>query len=161
MAFGEFGASAFGRVFTEGFDFSPRLADHNPAELALLIGDAALAFCLVDMFNTTGTLYGACARGDLLTPEGNVPNMERAMLAADGGHRLRRGVRHLHRQLLCGGVRRHHRGRQDRAGHHDHRRTVPCGHVFQSGGLPVPNCATAAFLIYGGILMMDCTKKIN
>ena len=25
----------------------------------------------------------------------------------------------------------------------------------------VPNCATAAALIYVGILMMDCTKKIN
>ena len=80
-AFGEFGASAFGRVFTEGFDFSPYLADHNPAELALLIGTTALAFCLVDMFDTIGTLYGACARGNLLTPEGEVPNMERAMLA--------------------------------------------------------------------------------
>ena len=28
-----------------------------------------------------GTLYGACTRGNLLTPEGEVPNMERAMLA--------------------------------------------------------------------------------
>ena len=33
------------------------------------------------MFDTIGTLYGACARGNLLTPEGEVPNMERAMLA--------------------------------------------------------------------------------
>ena len=36
-AFEAFGASAFGRVFTEGFDFSYYLADHNVAQLALLI----------------------------------------------------------------------------------------------------------------------------
>ena len=40
-----------------------------------------LAFCMVDMFDTLGTLYGACATGNMLTPEGNVPNMDKAMLA--------------------------------------------------------------------------------
>ena len=40
-----------------------------------------LAFCMVDMFDTLGTLYGACAAGNMLTKEGNVPNMDKAMLA--------------------------------------------------------------------------------
>lgn len=33
------------------------------------------------MFDTLGTLYGACSRGDLLTKDGEIPNMEKAMLA--------------------------------------------------------------------------------
>ena len=36
---------------------------------------------MVDMFDTLGTLYGACSAGNLLTKEGDVPNMNRAMLA--------------------------------------------------------------------------------
>lgn len=80
-AFADFGSQAFGKVFTEGFDFSAYLAEHTSTELVVLIITTALAFCLVDMFDTLGTLYGACARGDLLTKDGKVPNMDKAMLA--------------------------------------------------------------------------------
>ena len=80
-AFVDFGTQSFGKVFTEGFDFSAYLADHSMAALIILIVTTALAFCLVDMFDTLGTLYGACARGNMLTKEGDVPNMEKAMLA--------------------------------------------------------------------------------
>lgn len=80
-AFGEWGSQAFGKVFTQGFDFSAYLANHTTAELVILIITTALAFCLVDMFDTLGTLYGACSRGDLLTKEGQVPNFEKAMLS--------------------------------------------------------------------------------
>ena len=80
-AFAEFGTQSFGKVFTEGFDFSAYLADHSTAALIVLIVTTALAFCLVDMFDTLGTLYGACARGNMLTETGDVPNMEKAMLA--------------------------------------------------------------------------------
>lgn len=69
-AFYDFGTQAFGRVFTEGFDFSAYLENHSNMELIILIVTSALAFCLVDMFDTIGTLYGACARGNLLTDEG-------------------------------------------------------------------------------------------
>ena len=80
-AFAEFGTQAFGKVFTEGFDFSQYLANNSTGSLIVLIITSALAFCLVDMFDTIGTLYGACARGGLLTSEGKVPNMNKAMLA--------------------------------------------------------------------------------
>lgn len=160
-AFGEFRASAFGRVFTEGFDFSTYLADHNPAELALLIGTTALAFCLVDMFDTIGTLYGACARGNLLTPEGEVPNMERAMLADAVA-------------TVCGAVC----GTSTVSSYVEASAGIAEGGktglaAMATGGLfllamffspvasLVPSCATSAALIYVGILMMDCTKKIN
>ena len=80
-AFGEFGSQAFLKVFTEGFDFSAYTAAHGSANLILTILTTALAFCMVDMFDTIGTLYGACARGNMLTAEGEVPNMDKAMLA--------------------------------------------------------------------------------
>ena len=51
----------------------------------MLFITTALAFCMVDMFDTMGTLYGACRGGNLLVDNGNgefeVPNMNKAMLA--------------------------------------------------------------------------------
>ena len=71
----------FGKVFTEGFDFSAYVSAHGTADLVVVFITTSLAFCMVDMFDTLGTLYGACACGNMLTPEGNVPNMDKAMLA--------------------------------------------------------------------------------
>ena len=72
---------SFGKVFTQGFDFSHYLANHTTADLVLIIATTALAFCMVDMFDTLGTLYGACSRGDMLDENGQVPNFEKAMLS--------------------------------------------------------------------------------
>lgn len=86
-AFVKFGTETFGKVFTEGFNFSEYLGkDGNTVgSLVIVIITSSLAFCLVDMFDTMGTLYGACARGNLLIEkedgEKEVPNMEKAMLA--------------------------------------------------------------------------------
>lgn len=82
-----FGNEAFGKVFTEGFDFSAYLAKDGSSVggLVILFITTALAFCMVDMFDTMGTLYGACRGGNLLEADENgelrVPNMDRAMLA--------------------------------------------------------------------------------
>ena len=80
-AFKEFGTQAFGKVFTEGFDFSPYIAEHGMSNFIVMFLTTMLAFCMVDMFDTLGTLYGACAAGNMLTKDGNVPNMDKAMLA--------------------------------------------------------------------------------
>ena len=80
-AFAEFGTQAFGKVFTEGFDFSAFIADNGVAQFILLLITSSLAFCLVDMFDTLGTLYGACKAGNLLDKDGNVPNLNKAMMA--------------------------------------------------------------------------------
>ena len=80
-AFKDFGSMAFGKVFTEGFDFSPYIAEHGMSNFIVMFLTTMLAFCMVDMFDTLGTLYGACAAGNMLTKEGNVPNMDKAMLA--------------------------------------------------------------------------------
>ncbi|MCM1042755.1 MAG: NCS2 family permease [Corallococcus sp.] len=81
--FVDFGTQSVGQVFVNGFNFDAYLQaeGHSPAGLVLVIITSALAFCLVDMFDTLGTLYGACARGNLLDEKGEVPNMNRAMLA--------------------------------------------------------------------------------
>ena len=160
-AFGSFGASAFGRVFTEEFDFSAYLAGHNPAELALLISTTTLAFCLVDMFDAIGTLYGACARGDLLTREGEVPNMKQAMLAdavatawgavcgtstvssyVESSAGIAEGGKTGLAAMATGGL-------------------FLLAMFFSPAASLVPGCATSAALIYVGILMMGCTKKID
>ena len=80
-AFKDFGSMAFGKVFTEGFDFSAYIAANGSTNFIVTFLTTMLAFCMVDMFDTLGTLYGACATGNLLTKEGNVPNMDKAMLA--------------------------------------------------------------------------------
>ena len=80
-AFKDFGAQAFGKVFTEGFNFSPYIAEHGTGNFVIMFLTTMLAFCMVDMFDTLGTLYGACSAGNMLTPEGDVPNMDKAMLA--------------------------------------------------------------------------------
>ena len=86
-AFAAFGSESFGKVFTEGFDFSGYLAGegHTVGSLVITFATTSLAFCMVDMFDTLGTLYGACRGGNLLVKdekgEETVPNMDRAMLA--------------------------------------------------------------------------------
>ena len=80
-AFKDFGTQAIGKVFTEGFDYSAYITANGTGAFVVMFVTSMLAFCMVDMFDTLGTLYGACACGNMLTPEGNVPNMDKAMLA--------------------------------------------------------------------------------
>ena len=85
-AFRDWGSQSFLAVFTSGFDFSGYLAEHSQVELIVAIASQALAMAMCDMFDTMGTLYGACRGGDLLeknpeTGEEEVPKLEQAMLA--------------------------------------------------------------------------------
>jgi Permeases len=160
-AFADFGSQAFGKVFTEGFDFSAYLAEHTSTELVVLIITTALAFCLVDMFDTLGTLYGACARGDLLTKDGKVPNMDKAMLADAVA-------------TTCGavcGTSTVTTFVESSAGVAEGGRTGLSSMVtgalffiamfFSPVAALVPGCATAAALIYVGVLMMNCVRNID
>lgn len=160
-AFQEFGTQAFGKVFTEGFDFSAYIEAHGEANLALVVITSSLAFCLVDMFDTIGTLYGACARGNMLTEKGEVPNMDKAMLAdaiatttgaicgtstvttfvessagvAEGG---RTGLTSMFTALF-----------------------FFIAMFLSPVAQLIPGCATAAALVYVGVLMMACVKEID
>lgn len=160
-AFKEFGTESLFKVFTEGFDFSAYIANNGTANLVLVIVTSALAFCLVDMFDTMGTLYGACARGGLLDKDGNVPNMNRAMLADAVATTT---------GAICGtstvttfveassGVAE--------GGRTGLSAMVTAALFFIAMFLSpvaalVPGCATATALIYVGILMVNCVKDID
>ncbi|MBP3705919.1 MAG: NCS2 family permease [Clostridia bacterium] len=86
-AFEDFVDTSFGKVFTDGFNFDAYLAvkGHSVSGLIIAFVTTALAFCMVDMFDTMGTLYGACRGGNLLIKnekgEDEIPNMNKAMLA--------------------------------------------------------------------------------
>lgn len=160
-AFRAFGTEAFGKVFTEGFDFSNYITANGTANFALTIITTSLAFCMVDMFDTLGTLYGACARGNMLDEKGEVPNMDKAMLAdavatttgaicgtstvttfvessagvAEGG---RTGLSSMFTALF-----------------------FFVAMFLSPVAQLIPGCATAAALIYVGVLMMACVKEID
>lgn len=79
-AFKDFATLSFGKVFTEGFDFSAYIAAHGTFDFVVMFVTTMLAFCMVDMFDTLGTLYGACSAGNMLK-DGEIPNVNRAMLS--------------------------------------------------------------------------------
>lgn len=162
-AFGEWADQSLVKVFTEGFDFSGYLATegNNVGSLVLLLVTSSLAFCIVDMFDTLGTLYGACARGNMLTAEGEVPNMNRAMLA-DAIATCTGAV--------CG-TSTVTTFVESSAGIAEGGRTgltsmvVALGFVVAMFLAPIaqliPNCATATALIYVGVLMMNGVKELD
>ena len=82
-AFAAWGKDSAGVVFYEGFDFSHYLSveGNNGGTLAVVLITSALSLCMIDMFDTIGTLYGACAKGNLLDKDGTPVRMEKMMLA--------------------------------------------------------------------------------
>ncbi len=160
-AFREFGQLSLFRVFKEGFDFSAYVATHGGANLALTIATTALAFCMVDMFDTLGTLYAACERANLMDENGEPINMNKGMLSDAIGTTI---------GAICGtstvttfsevnaGVA---------AGGRTGLTAVFCGGFFFIAmflspiAQLVPSCATAAALIYVGLLMISAVKNID
>ena len=82
-AFVAWGQDSVGAVFYEGFNFDAYLGieGNNGGTLAVVLLTSALSLCMIDMFDTIGTLYGACSKGDLLDKNGTPIRMERMMLA--------------------------------------------------------------------------------
>lgn len=160
-AFKDWGMQSAGKVFTEGFNFGPYLKENGAWSLALLIFTSALSLCMLDMFDTIGTLYGACARGKLLDENGMPIRMDRMMLsnalAATVG-----AVAGISTVTTCA---------ESSSG------VVAGGKTgftaFVTGVLfflamflsPVaqliPSCATGAALMWVGVLMMNSVKEID
>ena len=80
-AFADWGKNAAGVVLYKGWDFSGYLASNNAGQLVLLLITTALSLCMIDMFDTIGTLYGACRQGNLLDSNGVPLNMNKMLLA--------------------------------------------------------------------------------
>ena len=148
-------------MFTEGFNFTPYIEANGMGSFVIMFITTALAFCMVDMFDTLGTLYGACARGNMLLPNGEVPNMDKAMLA--DAIATTTGA-------ICGtstvttfvessaGV-----GEGGRTGLASMSTAVFFFIAMFLSPLAqlIPSCATAAALIYVGVLMMNCVREIE
>lgn len=138
-AFRDFGTQAFAAVFKSGFDFSAFIAANGTGAFVVMLLTTMLAFCMVDMFDTLGTLYGACSAGNMLDKDGNVPNMDRAMLADALRYLCRRRLRHLHRHHLRGVLCRRGRGRPHGSGLYGYRGDVLHRHVPVPGGSADPH----------------------
>lgn len=161
QAFKEFGSQSLFKVFTDGFDFSAYTADHGSANLILTIITTALAFCMVDMFDTLGTLYAACERAGLLDEKGEPLNMNRGMLsdaiATTTGAICGTSTVTTFSEVNAGVA----------AGGRTGLTSVFCGIFFFIAmflspiAQLVPSCATAAALIYVGLLMMGSIKNID
>ena len=160
-AFKEFSAQSLFMVFKEGFDFSAFAAEHGQANLILTIATTALAFCMVDMFDTLGTLYAACERAGLMDEKGEPLNMNEGMLSdavatsigAICGTSTVTTFSEVNAGVAAGG----------RTG----LTSVFCGSCFFVAmflspiAQLVPGCATAAALIYVGFLMMGSIKNVD
>lgn len=176
-AIGDFFKYSFFKVFTEGFDFSGYLngeyltfgkngalipgVSHSVGDLILLLFTSSLAFCIVDMFDTLGTLYGACARGDLLDEKGEVPNLNQAMLAdaiaTCAGAVCGTSTVTTFVESSAGTAVGGKTGLTSMV-------TAACFFVamfLTPIAKLIPTCATSAALIYIGVLMMSCVTKID
>ncbi|MBQ8502760.1 MAG: NCS2 family permease [Clostridia bacterium] len=160
-AFKEFGTQSLFKVFTDGFDFSAFVAEHGKTNLVLTIVTTALAFCMVDMFDTLGTLYAACERANLLDENGEPLNMNKGMLsdaiATTVGSFCGTSTVTTFSEVNAGVA----------AGGRTGLTSVFCGLFFFVAmflspiAQLVPGCATAAALIYVGILMIGSIKNID
>lgn len=160
-AFKNWGDLAVGQVFANGFNFDGYLATHNGGDLTLVIITSSLAFCMVDMFDTMGTLYGACARGEMLEKDGSIPNMNNAMLcdaiATTTGAIAGTSTVTTFVESSAGIAAGARTGLSSLV-------TAGCFLVamFLSPiAEMIPSCATSIALIYVGVLMMNCVRDIE
>lgn len=160
-SFKEFGTQSFGKVFTEGFNFAPYIEANGAASFVLVLITTALAFCMVDMFDTIGTLYGACARGNLLDKDGSIPNMNKAMMAdaiaTTAGAVCGTSTVTTYVESSAGVAEGGRTGLSSMA-------TAAMFFIamfLSPVAAFIPSCATAAALIYVGVLMMNCVKDID
>ena len=157
----EFGSQSFLAVIKEGFDFSAYTAQHGSTNLILTILTTALAFGMVDMFDTLGTLYAACERADLLDEHGDPINMNEGMLsdaiATTVGALCGTSTVTTFSEVNAGVA----------AGGRTGLTSVFCGMFFFVAmflspiAQLVPSCATAAALIYVGYLMVVSVKNVK
>jgi len=120
-----------------------------------------ITFCIIDMFDTIGTLVGTASRAGMLDKEGNMPNMKEALLsdaigttvgAATGTSTVTTFVE------SASGVE---------AGGRTGLTALTTGFIFLACifispiAAIIPPAATSAALIYVGILMLSGLKNID
>ena len=120
-----------------------------------------ITFCMIDMFDTIGTLVGTASRAGMVDKQGNMPNMREALLsdaigtvagACTGTSTVTTFVE------SASGVE---------AGGRTGLTALTCGVVFLACifiapiAAIIPAAATSAALIYVGVLMLQGLKNVN
>ncbi len=162
-AFVSWGNNSVGAVFYEGFDFSHYLGTdgNSVGSLVVVLITSAISLCMIDMFDTIGTLYGACSKGNLLDENGTPIRMEKMMLAdaiatctgAIAGTSTVTTFVESSSGVVAGG----------RTGF----TSLITGLCFIVAmflspiAQLIPRCATATALIWVGVLMMSSVTKID
>ena len=78
-AFKDWGTQSVGQVFVQGFNFAGY--EGGTGALILLIVTTALSLCMIDMFDTIGTLIGVASKADMLDQDGKLPRIKGALMA--------------------------------------------------------------------------------
>ena len=120
-----------------------------------------ITFCVIDMFDTIGTLVGTASRAGMVDEEGNMPNMKEALLsdaigtiagACTGTSTVTTFV-----ETASG----------DEAGGRTGLTALVCGLLFLACmfiapiAAIIPAAATSAALIYVGVLMLQGLQKVD
>ena len=120
-----------------------------------------ITFCVIDMFDTIGTLVGTASRAGMVDEKGNMPNMKQALLADAVGTIAG----------SCTGTSTVTTFVESAAGVEAGGRTgltaLVCGLMFLACifiapvAAIIPAAATSAALIYVGVLMLQGLQKVN
>ncbi len=120
-----------------------------------------ITFCVIDMFDTIGTLVGTASRAGMVDREGNMPNMKEALLSDSVGTIFG----------SCTGTSTVTTFIESASGVEAGGRTgltaLTCGIAFllcmflAPIAAVIPAAATSSALIYVGVLMMTGLKKVN
>ncbi|MBR1622484.1 MAG: NCS2 family permease [Pseudobutyrivibrio sp.] len=120
-----------------------------------------ITFCVIDMFDTIGTLVGTASRAGMVDREGNMPNMKEALLSDSIGTIVG----------SCTGTSTVTTFIESASGVEAGGRTgltaLTCGIEFLACiffapiAAIIPAAATSAALVYVGVLMMTGLKKVN
>lgn len=162
-AFGEWGKTSVGQVFANGFNFSHyfEIDGNNGGTLVVLILTSALSLCMIDMFDTLGTLYGACSKGNLVEADGTPIRLNRCMLtdaiATCVGSVCGATTVTTYVEASSGVAAGGRTGFTALV-------TAICfllATFLSPLAMIIPSCATAAALIWVGVLMMSSVKNID
>ncbi len=120
-----------------------------------------ITFCMIDMFDTIGTLVGTASRAGMVDKDGNMPNMKEALLADAVGTMAG----------ACTGTSTVTTFVESASGVEAGGRTgltaLTCGVLFLACtfiapiAAIIPAAATSAALIYVGVLMLMGLKNVN
>ena len=120
-----------------------------------------ITFCIIDMFDTIGTLVGTASRAGMVDRKGNMPNMKEALLSDSVGTIVG----------SCTGTSTVTTFIESASGVEAGGRTgltsLTCGIAFllcmflAPVAAVIPAAATSSALIYVGVLMMTGLKKVN